>query len=849
MCRSITWGAAASQWGFFYATGGDLEWSDASSFANDEGLQVLLSGSTPVLTSSVVILLVAWFARNALYKGVGDAASGTLALALAGYQELRNAHRDLIPSSDPEYDLDGDTECTESQGDSLETQSWTNEDAEKPFNTPYKRRASCGVTAWVVTLVIATWVFCAAVMRPVRPYRHISATLPVLLFDALHGGPDICAERDAVAHNQWPLPGLLNETYWQERDGDFKGWAPGHGSHLAIQYRERKTEWYPWPAPNGFTRWDPRRFDKGFLESIHNSKGKPKEEDDHKKGKKGGHHHGHHGKDRKDRHKEVCHAVMKVKDSFYNPVTDPLKITNLDTDVLPAIKEAIDNGSVKIKHVVFILMESLREELFPIQQGSDIHRFIMESNEEEARNEINRLVSHMTPNIERITGKKGNFLDLDGNPFAPAEHREWNDTTEEGFGGINIVGAFTPSSVSTKSIAATHCGVWPMPVEMFEEAETDSYQPCLPQIFSLFNQIKGEQDFASEDFRQQKWHTGFFQAVTDTYDRQNVFDKKMGYENTVARTRIKKDSRYDPSLKEINYFGFADTALRSYVNGFISNVTERNERMFLSHFTSTTHHPWATPDEFNTTTYMGKVPKKRIHRDMNKYLNTIRFHDAWMGELMQIFDDHGISNETLVVFAGDHGQAFREDTDVTGTYENGHVSNFRIPITFRHPHLPRYQYEANATSVSVLPTILDLLINTGSLNGNDSRIASDIVHEYQGQSLIRPYKTSQDGRRAWNFGIVNSGGGMLTVTSADAPWRLVMPLEKDVSYSLTDLRADPLELAPITDWSLDGLANAVGTEFGDEAKQWATEAEAVAKWFSLESRRLWRYHSGNETQS
>lgn len=828
---------------------------------------MLLSGSTPVLASSVGILAVAWLTRNILYKGVGDAASGLLALAIAALQEVKNGYREF--ATDPESDYDSDTAYSESQRGSFETQSLERDDheEEKQYDQSRRRKPACGVTAWVVTLFLATWLFVAAVVRPFRPYHHISATLPILLLDAFHPPPDFCAERDAVVHNKWPLPALLNETFWQQPDGDFKGWAPGPGSELVKQYRNRKTDWYPTPAPNGFTRWDPRRFHKGFLESIHNSESKSKDKsekghhrrDPHHPPPHGPHPHGPHPHGPPPPHghgppphgpppPDFCRAVMTVKDSFYNPVNDPLKISNLDVDILPAIKEAVDNGSVKIKHVVFILMESLREELFPIQQGSDIHRFIMESNEEGARNEINRLVSHMTPNIERITGKPGNFLDLDGNPFAPAEP-EWNDRTEEGYGGINVVGAFSPSSVSTKSIAASHCGVWPMPVEMFEEAETESYQPCLPHIFSLFNQVKGDQVSDSDDFRQQRWHTGFFQAVTDTYDRQNVFDGKMGFDNIVARTRIKKDSRYDPALKEINYFGFADTDLRSYVRGFISNVTENNERMFLSHFTSTTHHPWATPDSFNKTSYMGSIPKRKVHRDLDKYLNTIRFHDAWMGELMQIFDDAGISNETLVVFAGDHGQAFREDTDVTGTYENGHVSNFRIPITFRHPHLPRYQYEANATSVSVLPTILDLLINTGSLNANDTRIANDIVQDYQGQSLVRPYKTALNGRRAWNFGIVNSGGGMLTVTSADAPWRLVMPLEKDVSYSVTDLGNDPLELAPVSDWTLDGLVYGVGSKFGEAAANWTTEAEAVAKWFSLESRRLWRYHSGNETQS
>jgi hypothetical protein len=77
--------AAASQWGFFYETGGELQWRDAGSFAGDEeGLKVLLSGSSAVLASSVVIIIVAWFAKDLLYRAVGGFACWLGALAYAG---------------------------------------------------------------------------------------------------------------------------------------------------------------------------------------------------------------------------------------------------------------------------------------------------------------------------------------------------------------------------------------------------------------------------------------------------------------------------------------------------------------------------------------------------------------------------------------------------------------------------------------------------------------------------------------------------------------------------------------------------------------------------------------------
>ena len=57
-----------------------------------------------------------------------------------------------------------------------------------------------------------------------------------------------------------------------------------------------------------------------------------------------------------------------------------MKISNLDNDPLPQLKDAL--SSVKIRNVVFILMEALRAEMFPLQKDSLFHNIILEANEE-----------------------------------------------------------------------------------------------------------------------------------------------------------------------------------------------------------------------------------------------------------------------------------------------------------------------------------------------------------------------------------------------------------------------------------------------------------------------------------
>jgi arylsulfatase A-like enzyme len=525
---------------------------------------------------------------------------------------------------------------------------------------------------------------------------------------------------------------------------------------------------------------------------------------------------------------------------FYNPVSDPLRITNQDKEILGILNDVLRNGTVKIKHVALVMLESTREELFPLQQGSDIHNSILKSHGRRKNNDdVNDILSRLTPVAEKVTGKTGGWKKSNGSNFAEASTPEWNDTTQNGFGGINVVGGFTAASLSFKSLAATHCGVWPMPVDGFEESEAQSYQPCIPQILHLFNQLK-EGESASNDFLEQKWVTAFFQSITDKYDRQDVFNNEMGFEEIVAKDVLERRAKTRSDLEEINYFGYPETTLKTHVRELIKKVQREKKRMFFSHFTSTTHHPWGLPKDFEKTEYVNTQGKMGWHRDFNMYLNTVRFADAWLGELLQLFEDHGIANETLVVLVGDHGQAFREDISTrTGTYKNGHVSNFRIPITFRHPHIPRVQYEANATSISILPTILDLLINTGSLNRKDTVIASDLIHDYEGQSLIRPYKIAHKGRRAWNFGVVNGGASMLSVTSADAPWRLVIPLDRASQWRLTDLTNDPLELEPLEKWSMERLVVDARSLYGEEASRWIVEADAVAQWWAWEHKRLW----------
>ncbi|KAF5022714.1 hypothetical protein F66182_5262 [Fusarium sp. NRRL 66182] len=801
---AVLLGASSSQLGFFYSTGNEVKWSEARSYAGDkDGMKILLSGLNTVLAAGALILVVAWLAKWHTYRAAGALVTTVGTPIIYVWQTYRNRCRRPSQSSASEtssYDSDSDLDDVEAVKEGIRLLQ--REMSEKP---------QAKTKSWTILTFTFIFLCLSTIFRPVAPYTMMSTTLPLAMLDMFKPASKLCP---TVSDNPWPLTDLIAESNWESSNGHFPGWTPGNEGIAAQRYRDTIPEWLPNQVPSGFSKWIPKNTNAGNESQVKPSSG--------------------------------CLAP-NADDTFYNPVLDPMKVSNLDNDILEVLRDALSGGHVKIKHVALIMMESYREELFPLQQGSDYHKMILKSHKGSDEDEINAKLSQFSPVAERLTGKSGNWKKKDGSDFEPVAIPQWNDTAQDGYGGINVVGGFTTSSLSFKSMAAIHCGAWPMPVDNFEESETESYQPCIPQILNLLNKMKDNKP--SEDYLEQQWHPAFFQSITDGYDRQDKFDMKIGFEHIVTRDRLEADLNEGEELEEINYFGFAETTLKSHIEDYLGQIKDQGKRMFLSHFTSTTHHPWDVPSSFPKTDYLKISGNSGWHQDFNSYLNAMRFTDAWLGELLQTFDDFGMTNETLVVFVGDHGQAFKEDMkSKIGTYENGHISNFRVPITFRHPHIPRVQYNANATSLSILPTILDLLISTGSLNDKDQDAASDIVHTYEGQSFIRPYKTAHNGRRAWNFGVINGGASLLSMTSADVPYRIVIPLDDSNQYRFTELKTDPLEYKPLERWTLDQLKTAVEAQYGEEASAWVLEADAVAKWWGPERKKLWGYNPLNHKQ-
>lgn len=341
--------------------------------------------------------------------------------------------------------------------------------------------------------------------RPSIPYDHLSGALPLTLMEAFNKKSSTI-EGCRNAAMSFPL--------WNVNKGSNRKWS--------------RPAWLPQNPLAGFSRWDTS----------------PEE--------------------RAEKDNPSWHLCGKGDDpGFYNPTADPLKISNLGGEIYEPLKKAFEEHSIEIDHVVLLTLESGRKELFPMQQGTPLFEALLDShNEKRKQDAFDRLVK-MTPVAQMLTGEyatdsKGEKVDL--------SHASWQDTAEEGMGGLNVRGALTGSSLTFKSILGSHCGVNPLPVDLLEESLLEIYQPCLPQLFELFNQIKTpDSEMEGVEARSEQtedlnrpWKSVFMQSITDDYDRQDILNGNMGFRHTVAKKTLNEAppfSKYKPKGPEINYFG------------------------------------------------------------------------------------------------------------------------------------------------------------------------------------------------------------------------------------------------------------------------------------------------------
>ena len=507
----------------------------------------------------------------------------------------------------------------------------------------------------------------------------------------------------------------------------------------------------------------------------------------------------------------------------YNAEKDPLRISNIQDELLPGLRGTL--AGVDIRHIVVLKMESIRKDVFPIKQGGKI----WDKLETSFANKT--LPPQVHERLATLT-KTANSLTCDYEDGF--EHK--NKTCR---GGISVNNAYTSSSYTLKSVLATLCGIGPVAADFNVESKHHFYQPCLTHILDVFGKLNETKADKSGDFSSFPWKSFFFQSTTDGFDNQASLMPVLGFskDNFITKEYLQSDTaRHGKSrLADVNYFSIPEYPLEEYIKDTFRDAKENDERVFLTHLTSTTHHAFGIPKSEN---YVKMTEQKELN-DLSNYVNAVGYGDRWLGRIMELLEEEGVANQTLVILAGDHGMPVAEGG--VATYNNDEAASFAVPVVFSHPDLPPVSIEDPAVTIQILPTVLDLLIESGSLSKTAKEAATDLVRNYEGQSFLRPMRQISEKTKQgdWQISVTNPGGSTLALRDARHPqWRLTVPVVDGIDWHFIDSDSSGKGKFSL---SFDSLRNRIEHDLGEEVANWVEEAAVVSRWWLDENQKRWRY--------
>lgn len=259
--------------------------------------------------------------------------------------------------------------------------------------------------------------------------------------------------------------------------------------------------------------------------------------------------------------------------------------------------------------------------------------------------------------------------------------------------------AYTPVPYSSKALVSVNCGMYPHPASGIKESEAPSAVPanCLPELLE------------KEGYR-----TAWFQSSWKDFENWPQLVENFGYEEFYP-----VESMSTEGFEKANSWGYEDAIMLEPSRGWLENG---DEPFIATYVTNAPHLEYL-------------APKRYGHRDFaeddtfNRYLNSIRYVDFFVKNLIEQYKELGLYKNTIFVFYGDHGEAFGEhglETHGPTPYDE----TLQVPLIIHDPQTfqdgERVGADTPVNHLDIAPTVLDML-GYGVANG-----------DYPGSSLFRP---------------------------------------------------------------------------------------------------------------
>ncbi len=282
------------------------------------------------------------------------------------------------------------------------------------------------------------------------------------------------------------------------------------------------------------------------------------------------------------------------------------------------------------------------------------------------------------------------------------------------------------------------------------------------------------------------------------------------FQNLIVTYRLLGKYLFVPGIVENRFLSDSQNAVEDTTDGKANVTTDAAVRwleangngskpFFLWVHYYDPHYPYTPPPPFDTMydpTYTGTVDGgmgtihyiyanntgKLTDADVNHlhalYDGEISFTDQQVGRLMNTVDQLGLTNNTIVVITGDHG----ESLGTNGRWFHGAQLNYEdihVPLIMRFPSVipVNHSVAAPVESIDIMPTILDMLHVPAPA-------------KVQGKSLM-PLMTGAD--NGTNQSAISMMDSLNQISLVTAQWHLIWDRTKNTEW-LYDYHTDPSEL-------------------------------------------------------
>jgi lipoteichoic acid synthase len=246
--------------------------------------------------------------------------------------------------------------------------------------------------------------------------------------------------------------------------------------------------------------------------------------------------------------------------------------------------------------------------------------------------------------------------------------------------GLLVERAYTTIPHTSKALVSVNSGLYPSPKTDIVEAE-----PGGTPARSL-----------AELLAEQGYKSAWFQSATQTFEDRPQLVKNFGYGHFQAYESMKTEG-----FQQANYLGYEDDIMLEPSRRWLEeNGGHPTLVMFLG---VTPHHQYLAPTRYGLKPFAEKP-------GLDRYMNAVRYDDFWTRNIVEIYKELGLYEDTIFVIYGDHGEGFAEH----GRYQHDGViweEGLRVPLIVHDPQSfdggPRV--EGPAHLMDLAPTIVDML--------------------------------------------------------------------------------------------------------------------------------------------